>query len=79
MTGKKEIVTVKINGERTLLQELLLFLDLRDLYIKFVEENPDFDVGYSTFAKLRPKHCILAGDRGTHCVCVFARSTKIAS
>lgn len=70
MAGKKETVSVKMDRERTLMQKRLLLLDLRGLYIKFVEENPDCDVGFSTFAKLRPKHCIFAGARGTHCMCV---------
>lgn len=41
MAGKKETISVKIDKKRTLMQERLLFLDLRGFYIKFVEENPD--------------------------------------
>lgn len=70
MPGKKDTISVKIDGERTLVQKRLLLLDLRGLFIKFNECYPDCTVGFSTFAKLRPKHCVLAGPHGTHSVCV---------
>ena len=33
-------------------------------------EHPDVKVGFSKFAELRPKECVLAGATGTHSVCV---------
>ena len=39
------------------------------IYIrKIPKDNPE--IGFSRFASLRPKHCVLAGSSGTHAVCV---------
>ena len=34
-------------------------------------ENPEIKIGFSSFATLRPAHCVLAGTGGTHSVCVY--------
>jgi len=36
-------------------------------------------IGFSKFADLRPKHCVLAGASGTHavCVCTIHQSIKL--
>ena len=36
-------------------------------------------IGFSKFAELRPKHCVLAGTSGTHsvCVCTIHPSVKL--
>ena len=40
---------------------------MRELYQQFKE---NLKIGFSKFAELRPKQCVLAGSSGTHCVCV---------
>lgn len=36
----------------------------------FKDRFPSINIGFSKFAEMRPKHCILAGQSGTHTVCV---------
>jgi len=70
MPGVKDVVSVKIDDERTLMQKRLLQYDLRGLFLKFKETFEDIKISFSKFAQIRPKQCILAGSHGTHCVCV---------
>lgn len=70
MPGIKDTVTIIVNDERCKIQKRLLLLNLKELHAQFQQDNPDNSVGFSTFAKLRPKNCILAGSSGTHSVCV---------
>ena len=53
--------------------------NLRELYLKFKEQNPEIKIGFSKFAELRPEYCILAGASGTHtvCVCVYHENVKL--
>ena len=49
------------------------------MYREFKEKFPDHKIGFSKFAELRPKHCILAGASGTHavCVCTIHQNVKL--
>lgn len=38
--------------------------------MEFKKTHGNLKIGFSTFASMRPKQCILAGAPGTHCVCV---------
>jgi hypothetical protein len=40
---------------------------------------PGEKIGFSTFCKLRPLECVLAGPKGTHsvCVCIIHQNTKL--
>lgn len=58
------------NGEKVTEQKCLLLSTLRELYVSFKEQNQDIHIEFSTFAKLKPKSCLLAGTSGTHMVCV---------
>lgn len=44
--------------------------NLNGVYIHFKELYPETKVGFSKFAELRPKNCVLTGVSGTHTVCV---------
>ncbi|EFN76307.1 hypothetical protein EAI_07812, partial [Harpegnathos saltator] len=70
LLGMKDAISVIVNAERTQVQKRLLLLNLKELYAIFKKSNPKVSVGFSTFAKLRPKHYILAGASGSHSVCV---------
>ena len=70
MPGKKDVVSLKVNGERKHIQKQLILCNLKELYALFRERNPDIKVGFSKFAELRPKECVLVGASGTHSVCV---------
>ena len=70
MPGKKDFVSVKQEGKRVHIQKRLVLCNLREVYQAFKTKHPDVKVGFSKFAQLRPKQCILAGASGTHSVCV---------
>lgn len=79
MPGKKDVISVKVDGKRILFQKRLLLFDLKSLFALFQEKNPNLKIGLSTFAKLRPKYCIFAGASGTHnvCVCTIHENCKL--
>ena len=60
---------------------LLSLSSLREVHHEFKERFPDCKVGFSIFAELRPKHCVLAGANGTHsvCVCTVHQNVKLMS
>ena len=51
------------------------------LYINTISCNAATKIGFSKFAKIRPKECILAVESGTHavyvCVCTVHQNTKL--
>ncbi|KYN21878.1 hypothetical protein ALC57_05740 [Trachymyrmex cornetzi] len=79
MPGKKDVVSVKNENGRSLVQKRLLLLDLKGLFCLYKERNQDFPIGFSKFALLRPKECILPGASGTHsvCVCIIHHNCKL--
>ena len=79
MPGKKDFVSVKLEGKRMHVQKRLVLNYLREVYHEFKEKFPDRKIGFSKFAELRPKHCILAGASGTHsvCVCTIHQNVKL--
>jgi hypothetical protein len=68
--GKADCVSVKnSDGVKEHIQKRLLLGNLKELYVKY-KEDVQLPVGFSSFASLRPKWCVMAGDKGTHSVCV---------
>ena len=57
----------------THVQKRLMLGNLKELYQEFKEKHPTDKIGFSKFADLRPKHCILAGASATHsyCLCLY--------
>ena len=49
------------------------------MYCEFKERYPDHKIGFSRFAELRPKHCVLVGVSGTHAVrvCTIHQNVKL--
>ena len=43
---------------------------LQELYFAFKEKHSNVNIEFSKFCALRPKWCVLAGSKMTHCVCV---------
>ena len=71
MPGMKDFFSVKqTDGRRVHVQKRLVLSNLRELYQNFRQKHPTASIGFSIFAELRPKHCILAGASGTHSVCI---------
>lgn len=71
LPGMKDYIKYKDEeGNVSHEQKRLLLCTLKELYVLFKKDHPDTSIGFSTFAKLRPKHCLVSGSSGTHSVCV---------
>ena len=70
MPGCKDFVSVRKAEGRVHVQKRLILSNLKETCKLFKEEYPDKKIGFSKFADVRPKHCVLAGASGTHSVCV---------
>lgn len=78
MPGKKDYVSIRNEaGKRIHVQKKLILSNLKELFKSFQSGHPGIKIGFSTFAALRPKHCILAGSSGTHTVCVCSTHQNI--
>ena len=78
MPGKKDFVSVRKEGRRVHVQKRLVLSNLKEVYSEFKSQF-HYKVGFSKFAELRPKHCVLAGASGTHsvCVCTIHQNVKL--
>ena len=84
LPGKKDFVSVKIDGKREQKQKKLLLANISELYELFKKDNedkPDFKIGRSKFAELKPPWCVTAGSSGVHsvCVCLYHQNAKLKS
>lgn len=71
MPGKKDFISLRNDdGTKVQTQKRLVLCNLKELYKIFNSRYSDIKIGFSSFASLRPKYCILAGGSGTHTVCV---------
>ena len=79
MPGKKDFVSVEQGEQHVHIQKRLVLSSLKEVYQLFKDRFPNETVGFSKFAELRPKHCILAGASGTHlvCVCTIHQNVKL--
>ena len=79
MPGKKDYVSVRQAEERVHVQKRLVLSNLKEVYQLFKEMFPNKTIGFSKFAELRPKHCVLAGASGTPavCVCTIHQNVKL--
>lgn len=79
MPGKKDYKSVWKGGFKVQEQKHLILCNLREAYKLFKTKHPSLKVGFSKFAELRPKECILAGGAGTHsvCVCTIHQNIKL--
>ena len=81
MPGMKDCVSVysKTEGKKVQVQKHLVLCNLKEAYQNFRSTFPTVNVGFSKFAELRPKQCVLAGAAGTHsvCVCTIHQNVKL--
>lgn len=71
MPGIKDCVTVtEADGSKSKISKRLILCNLKEAHKHFKDKFPSIKIGFSKFAELRPKQCILAGQSGTHSVCV---------
>lgn len=77
MPGQRDYVSVKKDGKRQAVQKRLLMMTLRESYQRFKEIHCNIKIGFSSFARLRPKQCKLLTCSGTHNVCVCTTHENI--
>ncbi|KAJ8671811.1 hypothetical protein QAD02_003070 [Eretmocerus hayati] len=71
MPGMSDALPVaQVDGKRLKLQKRLILCNLKESYASFKAKFPSIKVGFSKFANLRQKQCVLADSSGTHTVCV---------
>ena len=78
--GTKDCIVVRDEeGRKTKVQKRLILGNLKEIYQLFKEDPNNPKIGFSTFASLRPRHCVLAGSSGTHnvCVCTYHQNVKL--
>ncbi|CAM1303136.1 CDS1 (predicted) [Pycnogonum litorale] len=78
--GMKDSVSVRNkDGEKVQHQKRLVLSNLKELHSSWKETYPEKKIGFSSFAALRPKWCVLAGSSGTHsvCVCKYHQNPKL--
>ncbi|KAL5509316.1 hypothetical protein EMCRGX_G004658 [Ephydatia muelleri] len=66
MPGKKDCISIRVNGEKEHVQKRLLLSSMREAYQQFQVDHPDVKIGLTKFVELRPKNVVLAGASGTH-------------
>lgn len=78
--GKNDYISVRQPGQsKQAKQKHLILCNLKEAYTLFKQECPNHKIGFSKFADLRPKWCVLAGSTGTHsvCVCMIHQNVKL--
>lgn len=69
--GRRDVVTTRDEHGKHKVQKRHLTMGVMEAYALWKEENPDKDVGKSTFAKLRPPHVLLTSELPRNvCVCI---------
>ena len=68
--GKKVYVTIREGGEKKQVQKHFILCNLKAVYSFFKKAEPNLTLGFSKFAALRPRNCVLPEAPCTHSVCV---------
>ena len=77
--GKKEFVSVKIDGVKQHMQKCVSLINLKELHLQF-KKATDIKIGFSKICELRPKWGIPVGSAsGAHsvCVCEYHQNAKL--
>lgn len=79
--GERDCVKTRdLEGNKITLQKRLLMYTVHDLYLNFIEDHKEkLDVlpKFSYFASLKPIQCKVAGDPGSHNICVCPEHENI--
>ena len=76
---EKDTVSVRVGNKKIACQKRLILCNLDEAYRIFKDKYPELKIGFSKFAELRPKYCVLAGSSGTHlvCFCTIQQNVKL--
>ena len=77
MPGKKDCFTIKKNGVKIKVQKRLVLSNLKETYRQFKDRYLEIKIGFSKFASLRPRECVLAGATHSVCVCMIHSNVKL--
>ena len=79
MPGKKDCLSINVGGNKVKVQKQLILANLKEVYAQFKQKYPDKKNGFSKFAILHPKECVLTGANGTNqvCVCTVHNNVKL--
>ena len=66
----KECINKNLATCRILARILQRFCNWQELYAAFKEKHANVNIGFSNICILRPKWCVLARSKITHCVCI---------
>ena len=77
--GKKECLTVKVDGQKEKFQKRLLLLNIQEVFLEFKKVNPDVQIGFSKFCELQPKYVVNVNSGVMHkvCVCEYHQNVKV--
>ena len=78
--GKRDCKVIRdVSGKKVTLQKRLILLNLKEAHKIFKDNAHNPQIGFSSFATLRPPNCVLAGSSGTHsvCVCTYHQNVKL--
>ena len=71
LPGRKNYVSVRINGKKHLyIQTRLLLGNLSELYQAFKSQHPTIKISFAKFCSVRSKWCRIIGSPASHNVCV---------
>jgi hypothetical protein len=59
--GKRDYISITVSGINIHEQKLLLLCNLKELYCHFKNSHPGVKEGFSKFAFLCPRNCIMPG------------------
>jgi hypothetical protein len=76
--GQRDYILIRSDDGKEKRQRRLLLINLKEAYKFFKAQYPDLKIGFSKFALLRPRECIL-GQQGLHstCVCMYHQNFKL--
>ena len=79
MPGKKDCVSMMVDGVKKKLQKKQTMFTVYERYLLFKELNSLVKIGFSKFAEARPKNVVLPGASGTHnvYVCTYHQNPKL--
>lgn len=77
--GKRDFKTMSSDGVIETKQRRPVLCNLKEAHQIFKQKYPNTKIGFSSFAALRPGHCVLANSSGTHsiCVCIYHQNIKL--
>lgn len=78
LPGKKDYVTVKVDGVSNQVQKQVMLMTLTEAHLEFKKIFPERSISFSKFAKLRPNNVVLMNDTPPNsCCCIYCENMKL--